>query len=157
MPGALPKCPNGAPPVVRLTLARQKCARKLGGERLRTPDAFIDYLKGEYGCEAQEWFVVVGVDVAGRPLGVHEVALGGMSQTMVDPKVVFSGLLLMGAQAFVVCHNHPSGSTEPSEPDDQLTRELVRGGKILSIRCLDHIIVSGTGHYSYVNRGRMPS
>lgn len=150
-----PTCPRGAPPVVRLSLVRQKCPR-VSGEKLRTPNAIHEYLKREYGCEAQEWAIVVGVDSHGTPLGIHEVAMGGMTETTVDPKIVFGGLLLMGAVAFIFCHNHPSGDNTPSAQDDALTRTLSRGGEMLAIRLVDHIIVSGRGFYSYAGQGRLP-
>lgn len=152
MADELPTCPRNAPPVVRLALKREKCPR-VTREKLSTPSAIVHYLKNEYGCETQEWGVVVGLDVANQVLGIHEVALGGMSGTSVDPKVVFAGLLLMGASAFIFCHNHPSGRTDPSTDDINLTKLLLKAGEILSIRLQDHIIVSGTGFTSFVERG----
>lgn len=110
-------------------------------------------MKREYGCEAQEWAVTIGVSAQGAPLGIHEVALGGMTMAAVDAKVVFSGLLLMGATSFIFFHNHPSGSPEPSGDDHNLTNVLKRGAEILGIRMLDHIIVAGTQLHSYQQSG----
>ena len=45
-------------------------------------------------------------------------------------------------------HNHPSGSTEPSREDIEITRVLVAAGKIVQIPVLDHIIVSRSGYTS---------
>ena len=40
-------------------------------------------------------------------------------------------------------HNHPSGNCHPSEEDKTTTERLMKCGKILDIRMLDHIIVAG--------------
>lgn len=153
----LPKCPGDAPPVVRLSLRHEKCPRKGVVRHLRTPNDIHSYLKTEYGCEAQEWAVVIGLGSNNAILGIHEVAIGGLDSTVVDPRVVFAGLLLMGAAAFVFCHNHPSGSTQPSTLDVTMTRQLKDAGKILGIRMVDHIIVSGTGYTSFLAEGMFPS
>lgn len=106
-----------------------------------------------YGCEAQEWAVVVGLDSTSQPLGIHEVAVGGLAHTSVDPKVVFAGLLLMGASSFIFFHNHPSGSTQPSAEDVNLTKQLKQVGQLMTIRMLDHIIVSSSGRTSFLAQG----
>ena len=41
----------------------------------------------------------------------------------------------------VVCHNHPSGSVEPSAADRKLTKLLQKALEVVDVRVLDHIIV----------------
>jgi DNA repair protein RadC len=48
----------------------------------------------------------------------------------------------------VLAHNHPSGSTEPSEQDFAITRLLCAAGKVLQIPVIDHIIVGRGGYTS---------
>lgn len=151
-PGDDWRCPDGGVPTVRLTLAREHCPPKRA-PKLNSPEKLYRFLVEEYGCEAQEWALVIGLTTDGKALGVQEVALGAFDATTVDPRVVFSGLLLMGATAFVFCHNHPSGSLEPSASDVALTRQLKDAGRLLSIRMLDHILVSGDGYASFLERG----
>jgi len=38
-------------------------------------------------------------------------------------------------------HNHPSGDATPSEADIKVTRDLIRGGQLLKIDVVDHIII----------------
>ena len=73
-------------------------------------------------------------------LGIVEIALGGASATMVDPKVLFRTLLTMGASAFILAHNHPSGDPTSSPEDVALTHRLIEGGKLLDVQCVDHLI-----------------
>ena len=42
-------------------------------------------------------------------------------------------------------HNHPSGDPTPSAADIKVTRDLIRGGQLLKIEVLDHIVMGQTG------------
>ena len=59
----------------------------------------------------------------------------------------------MGATSLVLCHNHPSGSLKPSEADKQITQKLKKAGESLEILVLDHVIVTETGYFSFVDQG----
>ena len=45
----------------------------------------------------------------------------------------------------VLMHNHPSGDPSPSEADIKVTRDLIRGGQLLKIEVLDHVVVGHAG------------
>ncbi|MFH1446305.1 MAG: JAB domain-containing protein, partial [Chloroflexota bacterium] len=40
-------------------------------------------------------------------------------------------------------HNHPSGDAKESPEDVNLTKTILDAGKLLDIKVLDHIIISG--------------
>ena len=52
---------------------------------------------------------------------------------------------MLDCASVIFGHNHPSGSTSPSESDIKITNQLIEAGKILGITVLDHIIVSPEG------------
>ncbi|MNE89583.1 hypothetical protein D3C80_1870030 [compost metagenome] len=79
--------------------------------------------------------------------------MGGASGTVVDAKIIFVAALLSHASAIILCHNHPSGSLKPSEPDLRLTKQLKEAGRLLNIDILDHLIVSSEGYYSFGDEG----
>ena len=54
--------------------------------------------------------------------------------------------IVMGAQAVVIAHNHPSGETTPSDADIKVTRELIRAGQLLKIELLDSIIIGSNAN-----------
>ena len=59
----------------------------------------------------------------------------------------------MGASAFVMAHNHPSGSLEPSEADIVLTKQIQMNAKVLTISLLDHLIITSQGYSSFKVKG----
>ncbi len=86
-------------------------------------------------------------------IGFFKVADGGLDSVLVDVRLVFSTSLLCRAHAIVVAHNHPSGRMAPSEADRALTRKITQAGSLLSIKLLDHIILSSEQHYSFADEG----
>jgi DNA repair protein RadC len=106
--------------------------------------------------ELQEQFKVVLLNRANRVLGIVEISRGGISSTMVDPKLLFSAALKSGSSFMILAHNHPSGTLAPSPEDIKLTCKLAKSGLLLDIPVLDHIILTAEGYYSFADNGIMP-
>jgi DNA repair protein RadC len=102
---------------------------------------------------AHEEFHVLHLNRAHKLIGHRKISMGGVSGTVVDPKIIFSGALELKASSIIVSHNHPSGNLKPSEQDIQLTKKLREGGRNLEITVLDHIIIAGTSFYSFADEG----
>jgi DNA repair protein RadC len=75
----------------------------------------------------------------------------------VRPKDIFVPLVRLGASAFVLAHNHPSGAVDPSEDDIRITNTVVELGEKLGIPLLDHLIVGANDVLSFVEIGIMPA
>jgi DNA repair protein RadC len=69
-----------------------------------------------------------------------------LNVTCLVPREVFKGAILANAASIILCHNHPSGDLTPSKEDIHMTEEMMKAGKLLGIRVLDHIIVSNQGY-----------
>ena len=62
-------------------------------------------------------------------------------------------VLANNAASVVLSHNHPSGNLVASEADINMTKQLVDLFTGLSIRVLDHVIVSGSRYSSMKAKG----
>lgn len=102
-----------------------------------------------------EEFWLLLLDRGNRSLGTWRVSEGGMHGTVADPKRIFREALDRRASSVILCHNHPSGQLRPSLEDITLTRKLVEGGRFLDILVQDHLIVTGTGYYSFADNGQL--
>jgi DNA repair protein RadC len=80
---------------------------------------------------------------------------GGLTGTVVDPRMVFKPALQHLCCSVILCHNHPSGNLQPSEADLKITRQLQEAGKILDIPVLDHLIVAEEKYFSFADEGLM--
>jgi len=90
-----------------------------------------------------------------RVLGLAHVSQGGVTGTVLDPRVIFCLALKANATGLVIAHNHPSGNLKPSNEDINITKQLVSGGKLLGIDVADHLIITADGYYSLADNGLM--
>lgn len=98
---------------------------------------------------------VLLLNKANKVLKKIQVSKGGITGTVVDIRMIMKEAIDSLASAMVLCHNHPSGNSNPSDDDDNITRRLKEAGQIMDVRLLDHIIVCDHSYYSYMDRGRM--
>ncbi len=83
------------------------------------------------------------------------ISSGGVTATVVDPKIIFKGAIQQLASGLVLCHNHPSGQLEASHQDLTLTRKIKEIGQLLEISVLDHLIIGQHGYLSMADEGLM--
>lgn len=88
-----------------------------------------------------ECFVTLLLNTRRRVKGHHLVSIGTMDTILVHPREVFRVAIVAAASAVILMHNHPSGEASPSEADIRVTRELLKGGQLLKIEVLDHVII----------------
>ncbi|MBK7231147.1 MAG: DNA repair protein RadC [Saprospiraceae bacterium] len=98
---------------------------------------------------------VVYLNRAGAIVQSDCVSSGGLTGTVVDPRIIFKKALDLSASSLVLAHNHPSGNLQPSGQDDRLTEQVKHAGSYLDIRLTDHLIISEKGYYSYADEGKL--
>jgi len=103
-------------------------------------------------CESS---VVLYLNRANNTLGWKLISQGGISGTVIDPKIIYATALQCGASAIILSHNHPTGILSPSDADKRVTKTIVDAGKLFDIQVLDHIIVTTDGYYSFRDEGLM--
>lgn len=101
----------------------------------------------------REHFWTVSLDTAHKILNIELISLGSVNKVLVEPMEVFSVPLQKRAVAVVLVHNHPSGQLVPSATDKDITDRLIQCGLILHVPILDHVIISETNYYSFVETG----
>ncbi|MVM34448.1 DNA repair protein [Spirosoma sp. HMF4905] len=110
----------------------------------------------ENRMELVEQFKILLLDQKNNCLAVSDIASGGMSVCIADPKLIFVTALKTRATGIILAHNNPSGNLQPSEVNKILTRKIKEGGKLLDITVLDHLIVTPRNYYSFADEGCMP-
>ena len=106
-----------------------------------------------YWKAQKEHFIVVTLNGAHEPISVSIVSIGLVNKTIVHPREVFIRAIKDMATAIIICHNHPSGSLEPSPEDNEITERICKAGGLLGINVLDHIIFSKNGYASLREKG----
>lgn len=80
---------------------------------------------------------------------------GGITETAVDVRVIMKQALLNNATVVALCHNHPSGNSNPSGNDDMITKRISKACETMRIHFLDHLIITDGRYYSYREEGRL--
>lgn len=100
---------------------------------------------------AHEEFWVIFLSRYHKVTKIDMISKGGIAGTVVDPRLVFKRALAESSSGIILIHNHPSGNTSPSEADINLTQKLKRGGLLLDIPVVDHIIFTDIGYFSFAD------
>ncbi|KXU34470.1 hypothetical protein AXE65_07315 [Ventosimonas gracilis] len=137
-----------------LEMAKRYLAQQLARDDvLANPKCVRDYLTARLRHEPNEVFACLFLDSKHRVLAFERLFVGTVNAASVHPRQVIRRALAHNAAALILAHNHPSGSTEPSEADRSLTRRLKELLGWLDIRLLDHFIVGEGEPLSMAERG----
>lgn len=125
-----------------LELARRHFAEELTEATvIDSPGATRRFLQSQLRDSPQEVFAVLFLDQRHRVLAFERLFFGTINQAAVHPREVVKAVLRHNAAAVILAHNHPSGVTEPSSADREITHRLRDALNLVDVRVLDHMIV----------------
>lgn len=137
-----------------LAMARRYLAADLDrGEALTSPRATAEFLQARLCHQQREVFGCLFLDNRHRVLRFEEMFHGTIDAAAVYPREVVRRALALNAAAVIAAHNHPSGVTEPSRADEQITRRLRDALALVDVRLLDHFVVGDGVPVSLAERG----
>ncbi len=115
----------------------------------------VDHVYNEGTIQYKEYLKLILLNNSSKVLGVSNISEGGINETSADIRIIMQAAILGNATRIILAHNHPSGSLKPSTVDNLLTERVKNTAKLFNITLLDHIIVTDSGYYSYLDEGRI--
>ena len=109
--------------------------------------------KKELRNSDREKFICLHLNIKNQIISYEVVSMGSLTSSIVHPREVFKAAILANAASVLFMHNHPSGSTEPSIDDIEITNRLCKAGNILGINILDHLIITNNDYLSFKQKG----
>ena len=94
---------------------------------------------------------MIYLNTSNKVLAKEQISKGGISFTSVDNRIILKRALNFNSVSIIAVHNHPSGNLKPSNADINLTKKLKLACESLEIKLLDHIIISDSGYYSFLD------
>lgn len=93
----------------------------------------------------------INLDTQLRPISYSIISMGDNRTSLAPVDNVMKSALLANASSFILMHNHPSGSLQPSDDDCITTVRFAQAGQMMNIPMTDHIIVSpySEAYYSF--------
>lgn len=98
-----------------------------------------------------EEFWVLLLNNSNKVIYKLQLSKGGLTQTVVDVRMLFKTALEHLATALILVHNHPSGQLVASAADKDITQKIKLAGTSLDIKLLDHLIITQTGYFSFAD------
>ena len=123
------------------------------GQKIESAKDVFKLLKNDLGNKKKEHFKVLSLDSRNKLISIDNVSVGTINTNLVHPREVFKTAIQHLAVSIILVHNHPSGDTEPSEADIEITKRLIESGKIMGIDILDHIIITKNKFFSFKDKG----
>lgn len=118
---------------------------------LKSSKEVFDYLYQSMLSQKIEVFKVLFLDGKNKLLETGDMFKGSLSSSAVYPREIIKSAIKYNASGLIFVHNHPSGDSDPSESDKEITENLVNACKVMQIKVLDHIIIGDSKYFSFVD------
>lgn len=118
-------------------------------KKITCAEDVFNYFHERLKDKKQEYFYILMLNTQNYIIGEHLVSKGILDATIIHPREVFKPAIKNSASKIILVHNHPSGDSEPSEDDDEITRKLMSAGEEIGIKVLDGVIIGGGGWWSW--------
>ena len=102
---------------VRLRTVRDGRGVRFTVDKVTRPRDVYEAVRPWYRGLDREALGILALDTQNAPIAWQLASMGNLNVTRTHPREIFKLLILVGAAGFVLVHNHPSGSLEPSDED----------------------------------------
>ncbi len=134
---------------------RRRHSEALQRKKITQSEDAFEVMQPLIGDLHHEEFWAIYVNSHNKILSVKSISKGGLTGTLADARMIFKEAIMINATGIILIHNHPSGNTNPSRSDHQLTKKLLEAGRVMDVNILDHIIVTEKQYYSFADEGHI--
>lgn len=134
---------------IRVELIRDgnKC-----GPTITKPSEIVEYVK-DLRKRDREVLLCAHLSSRNSILGIETVSIGTLDASLVHPRELYKSAILANAARVLIIHNHPSGCSEFSKDDIEITKRISDAGKIIGIELIDHIVLGADDYQSAKEKG----
>ncbi len=118
-------------------------------QKIESAEDVFNLLRNDLGNKKKEYFKVLSLNSRNRLISIDNVSIGTINASLIHPREVFKTAIQNLAVSVILVHNHPSGDSEPSEDDIEITKRITEASKIIGIEILDHIIITKDQFFSF--------
>lgn len=112
-------------------------------------ERLVNYLKFSMGSLKIEQLRILFLNRRNFLIKDEILTEGTVNELPVFPRKIIKRALFYEASSIIIVHNHPGGSSKPSERDIKITSRIVNACNAVNIRVLDHIIITKDGYFSF--------
>lgn len=117
--------------------------------QIKEPNDIVKILMNEMQYEKREIAKIILLDNKNNILKIKDIAIGGNNFVNIGMKDILSEAVKINAPKIILVHNHPSGNSNPSMQDIEVTKKLEMSANLLGIKLIDHIVI-GKGEFTSI-------
>ena len=141
--------------LISLALKCLETRLRYGSELLNNSSNVRAYLQLQLADEKNEVFGVLFLSNSNRLLAFEKLFYGTINEAVVYPRIIAQKALEHNAAKVILTHNHPSGTSDASQADHEMTRKVQDALSLIEIKTIDHIVVTHKNSYSFAEHGLM--
>lgn len=143
--------------IPKLSLIKEQSDYK--SVKINSPISGAEYCRQFFASDLliYESFFILLLNAANHTIGYAKISQGGCVGTVVDVKIIAKYCVDSLAGGVILCHNHPSGNTQPSKSDIEITDLVKKTLRLFNCDVIDHIILTESDFLSFANEGLLLS
>jgi len=134
---------------------RRKDADVFNNSQIKGSKDVADFFQPILGDLNHEEFWVMLLNRGNKILDTFMVSQGGISGTVIDVRLILKRAIEKLASSIILCHNHPSGTMQASDADQNITKKISESAQIMDITVLDHIVIGQNQYLSFADEGML--
>lgn len=119
--------------------------------QIKTPEDMAKVVFGELKNETKEIVKLVMLDNKNKIIKMLNIAVGGSNFANFSVTEILGETLKTKAPKIILIHNHPSGSSKPSQKDIEVTANLYKAATTIGIELVDHIVIGNMEYTSIMS------
>ena len=132
-----------------LELSKRIASFKPEKYKIKNPWDIYKYYMESLRYQYKEIFKVVLLNTKNEIITDIDISIGTLNSSLVHPREVFREAIRRSSNKIILLHNHPSGHSEPSKEDKNITNRLKECGELIGIEVIDHIIIGDGVYFSF--------
>lgn len=139
--------------IAALELGKRRKLVDLNRKKISGSSDIFEVFQPMLGDLPHEEFWVAYLNRANALIDKEQISTGGTTGTVIDVKIILKHGIEKLASSIILIHNHPSGNTQPSTNDKNITEKIKNAAEMMDIAVLDHIIIGDTQYLSFADEG----
>lgn len=140
---------------VQLQAAKELCRRSdyinlQKQTQIKNSQQTYAFLKKRLRDYKNETFAALFLDNQHRIIAYEELFFGTINSATVHTRPIVERVLQLNAAALILAHNHPSGLSDASIQDIEVTERIREALELIDTRLLDHIVIGDNEVYSII-------
>ena len=120
--------------------------------KIKSPEDMAKIVMDELKNEKNEIVKLIMLDSRNHIVKITDIARGGCNFANFSISEILGEALKTKSPKIILIHNHPSGSSEPSKKDIDITYAIYDACQIVGLELVDHLVIGNMEYTSIMSK-----